>query len=136
MYRNNRERSDAHFTQFFPMITYCKTIVPYHKVTDMDTIKIQNVFLTTRIPRVTLLLCCCSVAVMSNSFVTPWTIACQAPLFMGFPRQEYWSGLPLPPRGESSRPRNQTQVSCILCIGRWIYLFTTEPRGEPFPPTR
>ena len=24
---------------------------------------------------------------------TQWTIACQAPLFMGFPRQEYWSGL-------------------------------------------
>ena len=28
--------------------------------------------------------------------VTPWTIACQAPLSMGFPRQEYWSGLPSP----------------------------------------
>ena len=33
-------------------------------------------------------------SVMSNSFVTPWSIACQAPLSMGFPRQEYWSGLP------------------------------------------
>ena len=30
-------------------------------------------------------------------FVTLWTIACQAPLFMGFSRQEYWSGLPCPP---------------------------------------
>ena len=29
-------------------------------------------------------------------FVTPWTVACQAPLLMGFPRQEYWSGLPFP----------------------------------------
>ena len=29
-------------------------------------------------------------------FVTPWTAACQAPLSMGFPRQEYWSGLPIP----------------------------------------
>ena len=28
--------------------------------------------------------------------VTPWTIACQDPLSMGFSRQEYWSGLPLP----------------------------------------
>ena len=27
---------------------------------------------------------------------TPWTVACQAPLSMGFPRQEYWSGLPFP----------------------------------------
>ena len=30
-------------------------------------------------------------------FVTPWTAACQAPLSLGFPRQEYWSGLPCPP---------------------------------------
>ena len=30
-------------------------------------------------------------------FGTPWTVACQAPLSMGFFRQEYWSGLPFPP---------------------------------------
>ena len=30
------------------------------------------------------------------SFGTPWTVACQAPPSMGFPRQEYWSGLPFP----------------------------------------
>ena len=29
-------------------------------------------------------------------FATPWTVAYQAPLSMGFSRQEYWSGLPLP----------------------------------------
>ena len=29
--------------------------------------------------------------------MTPWTVACQAPLSMGFCRQEYWSGLPWPP---------------------------------------
>ena len=32
-------------------------------------------------------------------FVTPWTIAGQAPLSMGFSRQEYWSGLPFPSPG-------------------------------------
>ena len=32
-------------------------------------------------------------------FATPWTVAHQAPLSMRFPRQEYWSGLPLPPPG-------------------------------------
>jgi len=37
---------------------------------------------------------------MSNSFATPWTIAHQAPLSMGFFRQEYWSGLPLPSPGD------------------------------------
>ena len=39
----------------------------------------------------------CSVA--SDSFVTPWTVAHQAPLSMGFPRQEYWSVLPFPSPG-------------------------------------
>ena len=34
--------------------------------------------------------------VKSESEVTPWTAAYQAPLSMGFSRQEYWSGVPLP----------------------------------------
>ena len=33
---------------------------------------------------------------MSDTFETPWVLAHQTPLSMGFPRQEYWSGLPLP----------------------------------------
>ena len=37
-------------------------------------------------------------SVLFNS-VSPWAAARQAPLFMGFPRQEYWSGLPFPPPG-------------------------------------
>ena len=32
-------------------------------------------------------------------FATPWTVACQAPLSLGFPRQKYWSRLPFPPPG-------------------------------------
>ena len=39
--------------------------------------------------------CCCLVAKLCLIiFLTPWTVALQAPLIMGFPRQEYWSGLP------------------------------------------
>ena len=38
-------------------------------------------------------------------FVTLWTIDCQAPLSMGFSRQEYWSGLPWPPPKELSDPQ-------------------------------
>ena len=30
-------------------------------------------------------------------FVTPWTVASQTPLSIGFPRKEYWSGLPFSP---------------------------------------
>ena len=38
-------------------------------------------------------------------FVTPWTVACQAPLSMGISRQEYWSGLPFPSPGDLPDPR-------------------------------
>ena len=38
------------------------------------------------------------------TLVTPWTVACQAPLFMGFSRQEYWSGLPFPSPGDLPDP--------------------------------
>ena len=37
-------------------------------------------------------------------FVTPWTVAHQAPLPMGFSKQEYWSGLPCPPAGDLPNP--------------------------------
>ena len=46
-------------------------------------------------------------------FVTPWTVAPQAPPPMGFSRQEYWSGLPFPSPGGLPDPRNRTQVSRI-----------------------
>ena len=36
--------------------------------------------------------------------VTPWTVARQAPLSLGFPRQEYWRGLPFPPPGDLPDP--------------------------------
>ena len=37
--------------------------------------------------------------VMSDSWSPPWTVACQVPLSIGLPRQEYWSGVPFPPPG-------------------------------------
>ena len=37
-------------------------------------------------------------------FVTPWTVACLAPLSMKFSRQEYWSGLPFPSAGDLPNP--------------------------------
>ena len=37
-------------------------------------------------------------------FATPWTVVCQAPLSTGFPRQEYWSGLPCPPPEDLPNP--------------------------------
>ena len=57
-------------------------------------------------------------------FVTPWTIAHQAPLSMGFSRQEYSSGwVVISCSRGSSQPRDQTQVSCTSCIGRWTLYY-------------
>ena len=49
-------------------------------------------------------MCCVSCFSRVWLFVTPWTVAHQAPLSMGFSRQEYWSGLPCPPPGELPNP--------------------------------
>ena len=59
--------------------------------------------------------CACVLSHFSHVqlFATSWTIACQTPLSMGFFRQEFWSGLLCPAPGESSRPRDQTCVSCV-----------------------
>ena len=48
---------------------------------------------------------------MSNSFVSPWTVAHQSSLSVGFPRQGYWSGLPFPFQGGSSWPTDQICIS-------------------------
>ena len=44
------------------------------------------------------------VAQSCRLFVTPWTVAHQAPPSMGFSRQEYWSGLPFPSSGDLPDP--------------------------------
>ena len=44
------------------------------------------------------------VAKSCPALATPWTVAGQAPLSMGFPRQEYWSGLPFPSPGDLPDP--------------------------------
>ena len=49
-------------------------------------------------------------------FATPWTVALQAPLFMGFSRQEYWSGLQPPPPEDLSDSGIETMS---LCLRHW-----------------
>ena len=59
---------------------------------------------------------------------TPWTVACQAPLSMGFSRQEYWSGLLFPSPGDLSNTGIELQfpASPELAGG-----FFTEPPEKP-----
>ena len=65
---------------------------------------------------------------LTQSMATPWTVICQAPLSMGFSRQEYWSGLLFPLPGDLPDPRIEPGVSCI---DRQIDTFTTGPHGKP-----
>ena len=67
-------------------------------------------------------------------FATPWTVACQAPQSMGFPRQEYWSeehwsGLPFPSPGDLP---TQGLNRHLLRLLHWqAEFFTSESPGKP-----
>ena len=63
---------------------------------------------------------------MTNSFVTPWTVAHQALLSVGFSSQEYCSGLSFPPLGDLP-DSGMEPLSPALAGG----FFTTEPPGKP-----
>ena len=62
---------------------------------------------------------------MSNS-VRPWTVALKVPLFMGFPRQEYWRDLPFPSSGDICDPGIESVSPALAGI-----FFNTEPPGNP-----
>ena len=66
--------------------------------------------------------CCCVWL-----FITLWTVTHQVPLSMGFPRQEYWSGLPLPSPGDLPDPGTE-HMSLALAGG----FFATELPGKPY----
>ena len=72
--------------------------------------------------------CVLAFSVTSNS-ATPWTVAHQAPLSMGFFRQEYWSGLPCPPPGDLPNPGTEPMsLASPTLVGGF---FTTEPPRKP-----
>ena len=56
-------------------------------------------------------------------FATPWTVACQAPLSMGFSRHEYWSALPCPPPGDL--PDQVIEHSSVMSLTLETEFFTT-----------
>ena len=69
------------------------------------------------------LLCSSSVA---QWYRPTWTVARQAPLFMGFSSQEYWCALPFPSPGDLCYPMTRTRISCTA--GRF---FNTAPPRKP-----
>ena len=60
--------------------------------------------------------------VVSDSFVTPWSVARQAPLSTAFPRQEYWGGLPFASIGDLPNPGVEPESPALT--------------GSPFPSDR
>ena len=68
------------------------------------------------------------VTMMCPTLVTPWTIAFQASLSMGFSRQEYWSWLPFPPPGDLPNPRIEPGSPAFQADS-----LPTELRGKPIP---
>ena len=59
-------------------------------------------------------------------FATPWTVACQAPLSMGFSRQEYWNGLPVPSPGDLLNPGIKPRSPALQADA-----LSSEPLGKP-----
>ena len=68
-------------------------------------------------------------SVVSDSFVTLGSAAHQAPLSMGFPRQEYWSGLPYPPPEDLPNPRIEPESFVSPALADEF--FTPATPGEP-----
>ena len=62
-------------------------------------------------------------------FETLWTVACQAPLSMGFSRQEYWSGLTFPSSGDLPDPG--IKPTSLLSTALADAVFTTSSPGKP-----
>ena len=54
-------------------------------------------------------------------FATLWTVALQAPLSMGFPRQEYWSGLPCPPPRDLPNPGIEPMSFMSPALAGWFF---------------
>ena len=71
---------------------------------------------------------CCLVTRSCLTLLQPHGLdgAHQAPVFMGFPRQEYWSGLPFPFPGDL--PDQGIELTCPALAGEF---FSTEPPGKP-----
>ena len=98
-----RRRKNLRVHQWISGHTKCSTLVPAgyysvltrNKAVTLATIRAQS------LSRVQL-------------FVTPWTVTCQAPLSMGFSRQEYWRGLPCPSPGHLPSPGIEPTLSCLL----------------------
>ena len=80
--------------------------------------------------RVLMYMCLVLVCLVISDSATPWPVACQVPLSMGFPRQEYYSGFPFSSSGDLPDPGIEpaSPMSPALAGG----FFTVEPPGKSY----
>ena len=73
--------------------------------------------------------CVCAQSLSRVRLFDPWTVTCQAPLSVGFSRQEYWSGLPFLLPGDLPDPG--IQITFLTSPALTGGFFTTALPGEP-----
>jgi len=69
---------------------------------------------------------------VSNSFAIPWTVAGQDPLSMGFPRQEYWNGMPFPSPGDLADSGIKPTSPALACGFGKPRMYLTLPQMNIF----
>ena len=120
-------RTCAALTISFAYHSFNKCILSVYKNVISDYYVLLNIILYIIVHSNKLLYCACPQSLSCIwLFATPWTVACHAPLSMGFSRQEYWSALVFPPPGE--RPNAGIETASPALADRF---FTTEPPGKP-----
>ena len=100
----------------------CQTLTMGHN--SVNRLNIHFQWVNNLICKLLLLFSC---LVMSDSFASPQTVVCLAPLSMGLPRQEYWSGLLFSSPRDLPYPGTQPVSPELAGI-----IFTTEPAGKFF----
>ena len=73
--------------------------------------------------------CVCTLSCV-QLFGTPWTVACRAPLSMGFSRQEYWSRLPIPTPGDLPNPGIKPVSLASPALVDWFFTIAAPEKPE------
>ena len=112
------------FSILSPAFVICRLFNDGHS-NRCEVIYIVVLICISLIVRLTIFSCAYSLSHV-RFFATPWTVACQAPLSMGFSRQGYWSGLPFPSPSDLPNPGIEP-VSPALQADSLL----SEPPGKP-----
>ena len=108
-------------------MTHTKNLSLFQSNKPKSLLMKQELKFTSQTPVEWLAFCVLSHSVVSDSLATPWTVACQAPLSMGFPRQEYRSGLPFASPGHLPDPGIKPTSLAFPVLAGWFFT-TSTPR--------